>query len=52
VALTPGLFGYVLPGSERRWSLEAASLAKLGGALRLESRVNGESLTVAVTRAP
>ncbi len=52
VALTRGLFGYVLPASERRWSLDAASLSELGGELRLESRVNGEPLTVPVSRAP
>jgi fimbrial chaperone protein len=52
VPLTRGLFGYVLPASERRWSLDAASLSKLGGALRLESRVNGDPQTIAVGRAP
>lgn len=50
--LTRGLLGYVLPASERRWSLDAAALSKLSGALRLESRINGDPATVAVTRAP
>lgn len=52
VALTGGLFGYVLPGSERRWPLAAASLTKLTGDLRLETRVNGLPLSVPVSRAP
>ena len=52
VALTGGLFGYVLPGSERRWPLAAASLTKLTGELRLETRVNGQPLSVPVSRAP
>lgn len=52
VPLTRGLFGYVLPGSERRWSLDAASLAKLDGGLQLETRLNGQPATVPVGRAP
>jgi fimbrial chaperone protein len=52
VALTPGLFGYVLPGSERRWSLDAAALARLNGGLQLETRLNGQPFSVPVSRAP
>ena len=50
--LTGGLFGYVLPASERRWPLDAAALASLSGDVRLETRLNGQALTVPVTRAP
>lgn len=52
VVLTPGLFGYVLPASERHWSLDAAQLARLSGELQLETRSNGQPLTLPVTRAP
>jgi fimbrial chaperone protein len=52
VALTPGLFGYVLPASERRWALDAAQVGKLTGELQLETRSNGQPLTLPVSRAP
>ncbi|GAB3382051.1 fimbrial biogenesis chaperone [Lysobacter fragariae] len=48
--LSPGLFGYVLPGSERRWALPAASPAL--AELRLETRINGKSATVPVAGTP
>ena len=47
--LTPGLFGYVLPVSVRRWPLDLKHLAKLGPTLRLETRLNGESTTLPVS---
>lgn len=46
--LTPGLFGYVLPNSVRRWPLDQASVAKLGSTLRLETMLNGEALTLPI----
>jgi fimbrial chaperone protein len=51
--LTPGLFGYVLPVSARRWTLDPTHLAKLGSNLRLETRLNGDPLTLPLaTSAP
>ena len=50
--LTPGLFGYVLPASVRRWPLDPASLAKLGPTLRLETMLNGEALTIPIATTP
>ena len=50
--LTPGLFGYVLPDSVRRWPIDAANLAKLGPTLRLETMLNGEALTIPIASAP
>lgn len=40
--ITPGLLGYVLAGSTRHWSLDAAGLATLGTPRTLEVRLNGE----------
>lgn len=51
VELNAGLFGYVLPLSERRWELVAGTLATLVGELRLESQVNGQPATIPVERA-
>lgn len=50
--LTDGLFGYVLPGSERRWTLPAPATASLRAGWRLETRLNGEPATVPVTHQP
>jgi fimbrial chaperone protein len=50
--LTDGLFGYVLPDSERTWSLPAAATSSLQAGLRLETRLNGEQATVPVRRQP
>ena len=47
--LTPGLFGYVLPLSARRWPLDPKHLAKLGSNLKLETRLNGDPLTLPLT---
>lgn len=51
-ALTAGLYGYVLPGSFRRWSLDPARLKSAGHALKLESRINGEPVTIPVAESP
>jgi fimbrial chaperone protein len=50
--LSKGLFGYVLPASERRWNLEAGTLDQLGGALHLETQLNGQASRVDVARSP
>jgi fimbrial chaperone protein len=50
--LSAGLFGYVLPGRERRWALEASRLASLDGPLRLETQLNGQSVRVDLARTP
>jgi fimbrial chaperone protein len=52
VTLSPGLFGYVLAGSSRRWTLGAASLTALGSELQLETRLNGQPVTIPVARVP
>jgi fimbrial chaperone protein len=51
VALSDGLYGYVLPASERAWSLPAGS-PPLAGTVTLESRINGEPATLSVERQP
>ena len=51
LTLSDGLFGYVLPGSERQWALPAGKQAP-AGPLTLESRINGQPATVAVERLP
>jgi fimbrial chaperone protein len=50
--LSEGLFGYVLPGSERTWALPAAATAPLQAGLRLETRLNGEQASVPVRHQP
>ncbi|MPZ17796.1 MAG: fimbria/pilus periplasmic chaperone [Luteitalea sp.] len=50
--LSEGLFGYVLPGSRRVWSLAAHRPALKGQTLRLETRLNGHPAKLAVDRAP
>lgn len=52
VALSAGLFGYVLPLCERRWTLDPAALASLAGPLRLETQLNGQAERVVVDRSP
>lgn len=49
--LSEGLFGYVLPGSERQWALPKDRPA-LAGALTLDTIINGQPATVAVDRQP
>lgn len=51
VSLTPGLFGYVLPASERHWALSAIT-QKMVGDERLETRMNGQPLTITLGHAP
>lgn len=51
LSLSDGLYGYVLPGSERQWALPAGRHA-FAGPLTLESRINGQPATVAVERLP
>lgn len=40
--ITPGLLGYVLAGSSRRFPLDAGKLAGLGARPKLEVRLNGQ----------
>lgn len=40
VELTDGLFGYVLPGSTRTWTLSADRLKGLGSSLRLKTKID------------
>ena len=51
VELTNGLFGYVLPHSNRRWTLSADRLKTLGDGLRLKTKIdNASDLELAVER--
>lgn len=50
--ITPGLLGYVLAGSARRWPLDAAKLKAIGAGARLEVRLNGEPATIELQRSP
>lgn len=52
VEITPGLLGYVLAGSARRWPLAADQLKAIGPGAKLEVRLNGEPATVELQRAP
>lgn len=52
VELSAGLFGYVLPISERRWMLRNALVPTLSNTLRLDSVVNGQAITLPVVRSP
>jgi fimbrial chaperone protein len=52
VALSRGLFGYVLPNARRQWPLESGYVTTLTAELRLETQLNGQPATVPVTRAP
>ena len=49
LALSEGLFGYVLPANRRIWTLTGAPP---GGTLRLETRLNGQATTLPVSREP
>lgn len=51
-SLSDGLFGYVLPASERVWPLFAASPPLGRSGLRLETRLNGEQTIIPVDRTP
>ena len=50
--VTPGLLGYVLAGSLRRFAVSPDILAKAGPQSRLEVRLNGEPATLDLARAP
>jgi fimbrial chaperone protein len=52
IEVTPGLLGYVLAGSSRRWPLDAAKLKTVGAGTKLEVRLNGEPATIDLSRSP
>ena len=52
IEVTPGLLGYVLAGSSRRWPLDAAKLKTVGAGTKLEVRLNGEPATIDLPRTP
>ena len=52
VELSAGLFGYVLPASERQWTLSDGRVDALSNTLRLESHLNGQPVTLPVARSP
>jgi fimbrial chaperone protein len=52
VVLSEGLYGYVLPGTSRRWELDPAQPLPGGANLVLETQVNGQSATLPVSRSP
>jgi fimbrial chaperone protein len=51
-ALSSGLFGYVLPGAQRRWTLPRAAVPTGSAALHLDTQLNGQPATLPVQRAP
>ena len=50
--LTAGLYGYVLPGSLRRWPLDPSRLKLVGHSLNLESQLNGAPVSITVADSP
>ena len=50
--LSPGLFGYVLAGASRRWTLQADALKAVGAPTSLQVQLNGQPATIALGRAP
>lgn len=52
VEITPGLLGYVLAGSARRFPLDAARLAALDAPAKLEVSLNGQPATIALGAGP
>ena len=50
--LTAGLYGYVLPGSQRRWPLDSARLKLVGHSPSMESQLNGAPVTISVADSP
>ena len=50
--LTPGLLGYVLAGSSRRFALDAAKVSVAGTPVSLQLQLNGQPTTVALGAAP
>lgn len=51
LSLSEGLFGYVMPGSERLWTLPTDRPA-LAGVMTLDTWINGQATTVTVERRP
>ncbi len=52
VELSAGLLGYVLAGSTRQWSLDPTQLSVVGAELRLNTQLNGQPLSLPLTRGP
>jgi fimbrial chaperone protein len=50
--LTTGLYGYVLPGSQRRWQLDPARLKLVGHSPKMESQLNGAPVSITVADSP
>jgi fimbrial chaperone protein len=50
--LTKGLYGYVLPGSQRRWLLDPARLKLVGHSPKMESQLNGAPVSITVADSP
>jgi fimbrial chaperone protein len=50
--LSAGLYGYVLPGSLRRWQLDSARLKLVGHSPKMESQLNGAPVSIAVADSP
>ena len=50
--LTAGLYGYVLPGSLRRWPLDPSRLKLVGHSPNLESQLNGAPVSITVADSP
>jgi fimbrial chaperone protein len=50
--LTAGLYGYVLPGSQRRWPLDSARLKLVGHSPTMESQLNGAPVSITVADSP
>jgi fimbrial chaperone protein len=51
-ALSSGLFGYVLPGAQRRWTLPRGAVPAGSAALHLDTQLNGQPAKLPVGRAP
>ncbi|HRP87669.1 MAG TPA: molecular chaperone, partial [Gammaproteobacteria bacterium] len=52
VALSEGLFGYLLPGTGRTWDVDRSRVSGLRAGLKLEAQINGQPGTVPVQRQP
>jgi fimbrial chaperone protein len=50
--LTAGLLGYVLPGSVRRWPLDAARLKLVGHSPKMESQLDGVRTSITISDTP
>ena len=47
-----GLLGYVLPGSVRRWPLDAARLKLVGHSPKMESQLDGVRTSITISDTP